>query len=248
LDNAVTAIATVACIKRAGDPFRNITLGSIARGLEAVRLPGRFQIGRLVTPPHHSDTDDKQTSDFDSSHGSHLVSTMSLHDDHAPPTLVVLDGAHTPESAAALARTVRATFPDAAIALVVAMAGDKDHQGVCAALQAMRPMVVVFTEVSIAGGTTRSAPPGVLVAAWQAAGMAATATATGSAGGGGEAPGSKGHRRSRELIQASLTAAVAKAEMELRAAQGRSGVIVVCGSLHTVGTALQQLSPLQVEF
>ena len=38
-------------------------------------------------------------------------------------------------------------------------------------LRATHPNVVVFTEVDIAGGKARSAPPGVLTAAWQAAGI-----------------------------------------------------------------------------
>lgn len=144
--------------------------------------------------------------------------------------LVVLDGAHTAESAAALAKTVKAAFPDAAIGLVVAMAADKDHAGFCAALRALSPVVVVFTEVAVAGGRARSAPPGVLAAAWQAASMA---------------PVSGGRPvRTRQLIQASLTAAVAKADMELGAVTAPERVVVVCGSLHAVGAALNQL-PLE---
>ena len=47
----------------------------------------------------------------------------------APPWLV-LDGAHTPESCAALVETIRAVLPGPApVALVVAMASDKDHDG-----------------------------------------------------------------------------------------------------------------------
>ena len=38
-------------------------------------------------------------------------------------------------------------------------------------LRATHPHVVVFTEVDIAGGKARSAPPGSLTAAWQAAGI-----------------------------------------------------------------------------
>lgn len=43
---------------------------------------------------------------------------------------LVLDGAHTPESCAALVHTVRAALPGPApVAVVVAMASDKDHEG-----------------------------------------------------------------------------------------------------------------------
>lgn len=39
----------------------------------------------------------------------------------------VLFSAHTKESARALVETIKMTFPDAPLALVVAMARDKDH-------------------------------------------------------------------------------------------------------------------------
>ncbi|KAF5442226.1 hypothetical protein F2P56_034911 [Juglans regia] len=42
---------------------------------------------------------------------------------------VLLDGAHTKESANALVNTIRMTFPEASLALLVAMASDKDHIG-----------------------------------------------------------------------------------------------------------------------
>ncbi len=40
----------------------------------------------------------------------------------------MLDGAHTAESARALATTLRAAFPTAPVALVLAMADDKEHR------------------------------------------------------------------------------------------------------------------------
>ena len=68
---------------------------------------------------------------------------------------MVLDGSHTAQSAAALAATVRELFPDSPVALIIAMAEDKDHKAVMAALRAVRPAVVVFTTVPIAGGLQR---------------------------------------------------------------------------------------------
>lgn len=68
---------------------------------------------------------------------------------------LVLDGAHTPASAAALAATLRDAFPDAPLALVVAMADDKDAGAIMAALQLARPDVAVFTTAPIAGKTDR---------------------------------------------------------------------------------------------
>lgn len=93
----------------------------------------------------------------------------------------------------------------------------------------MQPHVVVFTSVPIAGGGARSAGPGQLAGAWQAASIL----------GGGRPVGGV---RTRELIQASLTAAVERARMELRSHRGQGrGVVLVAGSLHGVGAALAQL-------
>jgi folylpolyglutamate synthase/dihydropteroate synthase len=44
------------------------------------------------------------------------------------PTHYVLDGAHTADSAAALASTLRSAFPDDPVVLLVAMAADKQHR------------------------------------------------------------------------------------------------------------------------
>lgn len=83
---------------------------------------------------------------------------------------VVLDGAHTPGSAAALSETVRGFFPDAPVAVVLAMAADKDAEGVCGALRAMAPMAVMFAGgLRVGGSDARAAAPGALVAAWQRA-------------------------------------------------------------------------------
>ena len=69
---------------------------------------------------------------------------------------LVLDGAHTPESATAFAQTLRQCFPDAPVALVLAMASDKDHKAVMKALhQSLEPDVVLFTSVPIAGAEDR---------------------------------------------------------------------------------------------
>ena len=41
------------------------------------------------------------------------------------------------------------------MALIVAMADDKDHKAVMAALRGVRPTVVLFTSVDIAGSSQR---------------------------------------------------------------------------------------------
>ena len=73
---------------------------------------------------------------------------------------MVLDGAHTADSAAALAKTTREVFPNQPLVLVLAMAADKEHREVVMALRGLRPSVVIFTSVAIGGGRARAAPPG----------------------------------------------------------------------------------------
>jgi hypothetical protein len=50
---------------------------------------------------------------------------------------------------------VSQVFPENPLGLVVGMAEDKDHYGVCAALRASRPVVVIFTSAEVAGSTAR---------------------------------------------------------------------------------------------
>lgn len=76
--------------------------------------------------------------------------------------LVVLDGAHTRESAAALREALAAAFPGHPLALVLAMASDKEHRAVVDELRGCDGLkVVIFTTVAIAGSSDRSCAPGV---------------------------------------------------------------------------------------
>ena len=138
--NAATAVAAAAALASRGLP--QLTPSAVVAGLQAARLPGRFQVGRLPA----------------SSPG-------------APRVALVLDGAHTPASASALAAAVRYAFPSPApLALVLATAADKDTAGMAAALRVgLAPVAAVFTETSFGGGRARAVAPGALVAAWQAA-------------------------------------------------------------------------------
>lgn len=45
-------------------------------------------------------------------------------------TRIALDGSHTPESAETVAKTLEQVFPTKPIALIIAMADDKDHAGI----------------------------------------------------------------------------------------------------------------------
>ncbi|KAG1674819.1 hypothetical protein FOA52_015206 [Chlamydomonas sp. UWO 241] len=155
----------------------------------------------------------------------------------SPPLYAVLDGAHTRAAAVALSDTLSRAFPAASPAtLVLAMAGDKDVDGVVAELRAgmaasMR--CVVFTAAHIGGSGARSAAPGALAARWQADTMLH--------------PSPAGSIRVRQLIQASLGAALNKARHELSASAGTSGpaLIVVTGSLHAAAAAGRELLALE---
>ncbi|GLC63603.1 hypothetical protein PLESTF_000054100 [Pleodorina starrii] len=234
-DNVATAVATVRVLRRQGWVLPDEAL---VAGLREAHLPGRFQVVKLPGPDG---------------------------------PWVVLDGAHTAESAAALAASLRTAFPGPAatttttssdrypsgagsgaaggggggvgapVALVLAMADDKDHRGVVAALRGVQPRVAVFTSVPIAGSYRRAAAPGTLAGHWQAAAILA--------------PPSSRPFRCRELVQASLGAAFEKARQELRGVRaglglgpgvGPPGVILVTGSLHAVAEAhkLPELQPL----
>ncbi|XP_074328985.1 dihydrofolate synthetase isoform X2 [Apium graveolens] len=80
---------------------------------------------------------------------------------------ILLDGAHTKESAKALADTIQMTFPKACLVLVVAMASDKDHVSFAKELLQVRQLdAVILTEVSIAGDNSRSTPSSLLKDSW----------------------------------------------------------------------------------
>ena len=261
-----------------------ITPDAVSRGLSGATLPGRFQVARL--PLANGGVRWGRGRGENGGGGESSLLLSHLHASASPPPSlsvssipIVLDGAHTPDSAAALARALRDAWPGTKrqpkLGIVLACAGDKDLRGIAAALRSppssllvpdhdddngeeqgrssssssfspppppLRPSVVVFTEVPVAGGTARSAPPGELAAAWQAAvGAEPIAGASG---------------RCRALVKASLGAAVDAAARELTAgirSRGGGGgngdddddddpaVLVVTGSLHAVGEALRVL-------
>ncbi|KAG2500057.1 hypothetical protein HYH03_002334 [Edaphochlamys debaryana] len=227
--NVATAVAAARVLRRGGWALPDEAL---AAGLAAAALPGRFQVVKLKGGGGSS-----------------------------PEPWLLLDGAHTPESAAALAAAAGAALPPAEThprALVLAAAADKDHRGVAAALRALQPRVVIFTQVPIAGSYARSASAATLAAQWQAAAILAP-------------PGSKA-LRCRTLVAGSMDAALARAQQELAAlmvatsgtagavgpgaeggvgggAEGwgeRCGVLMVTGSLHAVAEVhrLPDFAPL----
>ncbi len=131
-DNATAAVATAGILKHRG--FDRITIQSVVRGLESAFMPGRFQIMMR----RRSDDSAAPENDAPSTSGASEAGTAQPRPATAPARApwFVLDGAHTPESARALANTLRGVFPSNPVALVMAMADDKDHRcGVGADIQ-----------------------------------------------------------------------------------------------------------------
>ncbi|XP_022764196.1 dihydrofolate synthetase-like isoform X1 [Durio zibethinus] len=119
-----------------------ISDGSIRAGLENTCLQGRSQ---FLT--------------------SKEAETLGL-----PGSTILLDGAHTKESAKALLETIQMTFPDSRLAIVVAMASDKDHLAFAKEFLSGRQLEAVFlTEADIAGGTSRTTSASVLRDRWMQA-------------------------------------------------------------------------------
>ncbi|KAM7273606.1 hypothetical protein ACFE04_028270 [Oxalis oulophora] len=82
-------------------------------------------------------------------------------------TTVLLDGAHTKESAKALIEMIQMAFPDARLALVVAMASDKDHSAFAKEFLSSKHLeAAILTEASIAGGKIRTTAPSLLKDCW----------------------------------------------------------------------------------
>lgn len=136
LRNAATAVCAALCLQHQG---WRISRNSIRRGLESTQLLGRSQ---FLTH------EEAERLGF-------------------PNTTILLDGAHTKESAEALVNTIRMAFPQARLVIVVAMASDKDHMGFAREFLSGQQLEAVFlTEVSIAGGNSRTTSASVLRDEW----------------------------------------------------------------------------------
>ncbi|GAB2293975.1 hypothetical protein Dimus_028189 [Dionaea muscipula] len=86
----------------------------------------------------------------------------------SPGSVILLDGAHTKESAKALVNTIRLLFLEARLVLVVAMASDKDHVGFAREFLSAGHQLeaVCLTEVDVAGDKHRTTPASVLKDCW----------------------------------------------------------------------------------
>ncbi|KAK9122048.1 hypothetical protein Syun_019665 [Stephania yunnanensis] len=162
--------------------------------------------------------------------------------------IVLVDGAHTGESAKCLIDTINMTHPNSPLALVVAMANDKDHSAFTRQLLLGRlPEAVVLTEISIAGDRSRITPASLLKGAWiQAAKELDVEIADVGAGENEllfmeQLSGSAADKERKTVLatSGSLQSSLKLANQILtEKTQCQSGLIVVTGSLHIVSLIL----------
>ncbi|GFP91324.1 folylpolyglutamate synthase [Phtheirospermum japonicum] len=161
-----------------------------------------------------------------------------------PGTTILLDGAHTNESAQALMNMIKSAFPESRLVLVVAMANDKDHLGFARVLLSAESLeAVCFTEIDIAGDKTRTTSSSSLKDFWI---QACRET-------GGDFLDCKtaeydlvedqqtrlAGKKSVLLAERSLMGSLRFGNEILAAKSGNQhGIIVVTGSLHIVSAAL----------
>ncbi|CAI8605613.1 unnamed protein product [Vicia faba] len=165
---------------------------------------------------------------------------------------ILLDGAHTKESAKALVNTIKMAFPKARLAFVVAMACDKDHAGFAREiLSGAYVETVILTEAAVAGAVTRITPASLLRDSWIKASEEL-----------GVAIFHEGMTEYRELLEeqpvnsdsnlsdgktilateSSLKDCLRVASEILNRRRDEKGVIVITGSLHIVSSVLASLA------
>eukprot|EP00210_Caulerpa_lentillifera_P000293 g286.t1 len=142
---------------------------------------------------------------------------------------IVLDGAHTKESATALASSIRDLFPTEALVFVLCMARDKQHEDFLSEIMEAKPDGIVFTKSTLLQESGRLLPPGTLLALWEQCEM-------------------NKRFRCRKTITVNLSTALVKAQNEVRgvpkSSNTSSGVICVTGSFYTIAEAKDSLNNL----
>ncbi|XP_010249972.1 PREDICTED: dihydrofolate synthetase isoform X2 [Nelumbo nucifera] len=164
---------------------------------------------------------------------------------------ILLDGAHTKESAKSLADTIQMTYPDAPAVLVVAMASDKDHLAFAREfLTGMQPEAVILTQVKIAGAKSRMTSASLLKETWIQAfmelgiGFSDIGIGSYSKFVEDEPDCSAGAWKQKTILAIgdSIEDSLKTANGILKGRKGnRPGIIVVTGSLHIVSSVLAHL-------
>ncbi|XP_065858428.1 dihydrofolate synthetase-like [Euphorbia lathyris] len=161
-----------------------------------------------------------------------------------PGATILLDGAHTKESAKALMDTIQMTFPDAQLVLVVAMASDKDHVAFAKEFLFDKQLEAVFlTEAEIAGGKSRTTKAPLLKDYWVQASQELGVNTEQFMN--SERIDLAKEREGRIILAAteSLEASMRSANEFLRGRRSgkQSSIVVVTGSLHIVSSVLARL-------
>ena len=224
-ENARLAVSVIEFLRRGGGarrdggdagprlPWSRVADDDVRRGLETAHSPGCFEIIRRP--------DDTEC-------GS--------------PVWIVADGAHTAGSAEAAFATLRETTllettktrleneSGACLAVVVAMASDKNHVDVMREVLHADPAFVFCAETLVSGGTARAAPATALRDAFRAAKIAAK-----NASGGEKHKENDAETCPRVVVIPELERAMAEAVDAVRDRGG--GVVCVLGSLNVVARA-----------
>ncbi|XP_039044555.1 dihydrofolate synthetase-like [Hibiscus syriacus] len=168
-------------------------------------------------------------------------------------SIILLDGAHTKDSAKALLEMIQMAFPDSRLAVVVAMASDKDQLAFAKEfLSGGRQLDAIFlTEVDIAGGTSRTTSASVLRDCWmQASRELGVNVLHDRMIEYGELFEDKFSFSTRDSKHETVLAAEKSLSDSLRLAnqilrertRNGSGIVVVTGSLHIVAKVLASLN------
>ncbi|KAG9152176.1 hypothetical protein Leryth_026124 [Lithospermum erythrorhizon] len=162
-----------------------------------------------------------------------------------PDATIMLDGAHTKDSARALANTVNMAFPEAKVILVVAMANDKDHLGFAEELLSVRGLKAVFlSEVNIAGDRSRTVSASLLRESWTEASRKMGIDIHENSNNGGlteSLQSSVVRNRTITLHKEEVMASIRAGNEILNRMVGDGdpfGIIIVTGSLHIVSSVL----------
>lgn len=156
-----------------------------------------------------------------------------------PGATILLDGAHTKESAKALSDTVTLAFPEARLTVVVAMASDKDHLAFAKEILLGRQVEAIFlTEVNVGGDNIRTTSALTLRNIWIQACREVGINVLEE----GNWEAEESEDKTIVLVEKSLEISMRQGCQILRARRRtQSGIIVVTGSLHIVSSVLGSL-------
>lgn len=216
-ENARLAVSVIAFLRRGGGARRD---GGDARATDAA-------------VPWSRVADDDVRRGLETAHSPGCFEILRRPDGVDPPVWIVADGAHTAGSAEAAFATLRETTlldmsKSRNLAVVVAMASDKNHVDVMREVLHAKPAFVFCAETLVSGGTARAAPATALRDAFRAAMQEKEKHKE-------NAPVDAETHHPRVVVIPELERAMAEAVDAVRDRGG--GVVCVLGSLNVVARA-----------